>query len=290
MRTIDPALQAHFDEGATTLCHCWQLVRRDGVVLGFTDHDRSLSFDGGVFEPASGVNGAAISSSADLAVDNSEFEGALDSEKISASDLIAGRYDGARIDIWRVNWADVSQRLLLKKVVIGEVRRVGDKFTAELRGLAHVLDQTSGRVYQRQCDAIVGDHRCGVDLSSPAFKSIGTVTAVVDEQRFIVDGLDGFADGWFVHGVLQWQSGANAGQRAHIKTQNGGAIDLWLPAGSDINIGDQFDITAGCDKAANTCTEKFSNLINFRGFHLMPGNDFAVSYPLRGESNDGGQR
>ncbi|MGE0410262.1 MAG: phage BR0599 family protein [Amphiplicatus sp.] len=39
-----------------------------------------------------------------------------------------------------------------------------------------------------------------------------------------------------------------------------------------------------------TCAAKFSNEVNFRGFHLMPGNDFAVSYPLHREKNDGGRR
>jgi len=177
-----------------------------------------------------------------------------------------------------------------RKGVIGEVRRTGESFSAEIRGLSHVLDQTSGRVYQRQCDALVGDARCGVDLDDPVYKAIGTVSSLVDEQRFIATGLDGFEDGWFAHGAITWMSGANAGVTAHVKMQAGAAVDLWLPAGSAIALGDTFDITTGCDKRAETCTEKFSNLVNFRGFHLMPGNDFAVSYPLKGETNDGGRR
>lgn len=293
MRTIDPALQSELDTGATTLCYCWRVTRRDGLVIGFTDHDRSLSFDGTMFAPDSGVNATAFSASADLSVDNSEIEGALSSDALSAEDLSAGRFDGAVVEIFRVNWRIVEQRVLIKKAVIGEVARAGEKFTAEIRGLSHILDQTSGRVYQRQCDALVGDARCGVDLTDPQFSGTGSVSAVIDEQRFLADGLQSFDESWFEHGVVTWTNGANNGisafVKAHGRTGPTASINLWLPLGAQIEIGDQFMITAGCDKRHQTCLEKFTNLTNFRGFHLMPGNDFAVSYPLRSDDNDGGQ-
>jgi len=91
--------------------------------------------------------------------------------------------------------------------------------------------------------------------------------------------------------LLTWVTGANQGLFAHIKSQTStGAIALWLPAGAAIAIGDAFDATAGCDKRLSTCRDKFSNAVNFRGAPFMPGNDFAVSYPLRSEKNDGGKR
>ena len=77
MRALDPDFEAHLKSGATTLCHCWAVTRRDGVVLGFTDHDRTIFFDGVSFEPETGADGAAMAASADLAVDNTEIEGAL---------------------------------------------------------------------------------------------------------------------------------------------------------------------------------------------------------------------
>ena len=290
MRPVDPDLQSHLDSGATTLATCWRIALRDGFVLGFTDHDRALSFGGTDFLPETGATGTALSSSADLSVDNADIEGALSADALSADDLAAGRYDGAEIEIFRVNWAAPDQRLLLKKGVIGEVSRIGDAFRAELRGLSHHLDQTRGRVYQRLCDVNLGGPACGVDLDDPQFRTAGTVTALADAQSFIGSGFAGFPDEWFAHGLLTWTSGANAGTAAHIKTQSaGGAIALWLPAGGPIAIGDGFAATAGCDKRFATCKGKFSNAVNFRGFHLMPGNDFAVSYPLRGEKNDGGK-
>lgn len=288
MRALDPDFKSHLEGAVTTLATCWRITRPDGASLGFTDHDRALTFDGTEFLPDTGAAGSALVSSADLAVDNAEIEGALSANALSAEDLSSGRYDGACVEVFRVNWAAPDQRVLLKKAVIGEVTRAGKAFTAELRGLTHHLDQPVGRVYQRLCDVNVGSAPCGVDLGDPAFKTTGLVTGLRDVQSFTASGFSVFDDGWFAHGLLKWTSGANAGLSGHIKTQNvSGAIALWLPAGAAIAIGDAFTATAGCDKRFDTCRAKFSNGVSFRGFPLMPGNDFAVSYPLRSEKNDG---
>ena len=289
MRTLDPTFEAHLKSGATTLATCWRIERRDGIVLGFTDHDRTLLFDGVTYVPETGADAAAIVSTADLAIDNSDIEGALNADQLSAEDLAAGIYDGARVDVLRVNWTDAMQRVLLKTAVIGEVARNGDSFRAELRGLSHHLDQTVGRVYQRLCDINLGSPACGVNLDDPAFRTQGAVTVLRGEQSFQADGFEGFESGWFALGLVEWTSGANVGRSIHIKSQStSGAIELWLPPGKAIQVGDSFIARAGCDKRFETCREKFSNAVNFRGFHLMPGNDFVISYPLSGEDNDGG--
>ena len=62
MKTLDPALQAHLDEGTTTLAWCWRIARADGASFGFTDHDRTLSFDGTDFEPESGLTASEVRS------------------------------------------------------------------------------------------------------------------------------------------------------------------------------------------------------------------------------------
>ena len=294
MKNLPQSLEEHLASGATTLCNCWRLARVDGATLGFMDHDRPLAFGGTTFEPETGGDGSSLVSAADLAPDNAEVEGAFSSEKLSAEDLAAGKYDGATLEVWRVNWAAPEQRVLLKRGVLGETTREAGRFRVEMRGRAHELSRAVGRVYQRHCDAIVGDARCGVDLGAPALRGAGTVSEEINEQAFIASGLGAFADAWFDHGVLTWTSGANAGVRAHVKSHQPGAggarLSLWLPAGAPIVAGDAFIITAGCDRLHTTCKAKFNNLVNFRGFHLMPGNDFAISYPVRADDNDGGRR
>lgn len=286
MRSLSDALQAHLDTGATTLCWCWRVTRRDGVTLGFTDHDRDLVFDGATFEAAAGFTASEIQESLGLNVDNLDVESAFRSDHLSEADLAAGLYDDAAVEIFRVNWSDVSQRLLVRKGSLGEVRRREGAFTAEIRGLAHYLNQETGRRFQFGCDADLGDTRCGVDLASPAYNGAGTVTAGASAHAFTTSGLEDFANGWFAGGLLTWTAGANTGTRVEVKRHVAGAaasFELWRNMPSAIAPGDTFTVTAGCNKLFTTCRAKFANSVNFRGFPHIPGNDAVIRYPKSGD-------
>lgn len=295
MRILPAGLRAHLDTGATTLCHCWKLKPQAGAALGFTDHDRDLVFDGVSFEAQAGFTASDIDSSLGLAVDNLEASGALRSERLSEAKLKAGDFDNAEIEIWRVNWQAVSQRLLLRKGHLGEVSHGDLGFTAEVRGLSHLLNQPRGRLFQYGCDAVLGDARCGVDLEAAAFRGTGYVVEAEEDRRLIVQGLDGFANEWFARGTLEWTSGGNAGRLAevkfHRKRASQTAIELWQAAGAPVAALDAFIARAGCDKQFATCKTKFANGINFRGFPHMPGDDFVLTYATRDDpANDGGSR
>lgn len=295
MKSLSPALQAHLAGPVTTLCWCWKVIRADGVTLGFTDHDIALDVDGVTCEAATGFTATEIASSLGLSVDNLDVDGALSSAAITETDIRAGRYDGAKVEVWRVNWADADQRVLMRSGAIGEVTRGELAFTAELRGLSHALDQATGRTYQRGCDADLGDSRCTVGLDAAAFRGTGTVSAVTGNRVVTTAAFSerAFEDGWFRHGRLTWTGGANEGTsvevRDHRMEDAGVVLDLWHRAALPIEIGDPFVVTAGCDKTFGTCKAKFANGPNFRGFPHMPGNDKAFSYVV-GDSgdNDGG--
>jgi uncharacterized phage protein (TIGR02218 family) len=177
MRVLPAELQDHLDSGATTLCWCWRITRNDGVAFGFTDHDRDLAFDGTTFEASTGFTGTEISGAVGLNVDTLDVEGALKSERLSEADLVAGLYDNALIEIYRVNWQDTAQRVLMRYGNLGEVSRSRHHFSAEIRGLAHELQQPKGRIIQYGCDADLGDARCTVDLDQPAYRSDNGVVA-----------------------------------------------------------------------------------------------------------------
>jgi uncharacterized phage protein (TIGR02218 family) len=166
-------------------------------------------------------------------------------------------------------------------------------FEAEVRGLAHRLDQPRGRLFQFGCDAELGDGRCGVDLDDPAFRGEGMAQAAEGDRRLRVSGLDAFADGWFARGRLAWTSGANAGRRAEVKAHRVSAsevwVELWEKAPSPVEAGDEFVVTAGCDKQLATCRDRFSNVASFRGFPHMPGNDFIVAYPNTDDATHDGE-
>lgn len=293
MRAIHPDLEAHLQSGATTLCHCWRLLRRDGIVQGFTDHDEDLNFDGTLYRAGTGFEGTEIESRLGLAATGSEVLGALSGDSISEAELAAGRYDAARVELFLVDWSNVENRLLQRVGHIGEVRREGGAFAAEIRGLAHQLDQERGRIFSASCDADLGDARCTVDLEDPAFRGSGVVGAVEGASLFVATGLDEFEDDWFTRGKLIWASGANEGIAVEIKAhraENGEVrLSLWQSPAEAIADGDTFVVTAGCDKRFETCRAKFANAINFHGFPHLPGNDFVVSYAVPGEpGHDGG--
>ena len=169
MHTIPSALQARLDSGVTTLCRCWVIKRADGVTQGFTDHDEDIALDAVTCRAGGGLTGSEVTQKLGLAVDSSELSGALAGNSFNEDDLAAGRYDGATIEIWLVDWSEPALRVLLAKGTLGEVKREGQAFTAEVRGLSERLAQESGRLYTATCSADLGDGRCSIDLTNPAF-------------------------------------------------------------------------------------------------------------------------
>ena len=297
MRTIPPALQAKLDSGVTTLCRCWIVTRRDGVVQGFTDHDEDVVLHGLVPDPiachaGTGLTGSEASEQLGLAVQGMELSGALSDDALTEADLAAGRYDAAAIAVHLVDWSEPALRVLLNKGVLGEVRREGAAFTAELRSLAHRLAEDSGRLYTATCAADLGDTRCTVNLADAAFHGSGTVVALAGASMLRVSGLDDFDDGWFTAGKLTFTSGANAGLamevKMHRRDADGVSIELWQMMPEPIEPGDAFAVTAGCDKRFATCRDRFDNTVNFRGFPHIPGNDFIVSVPVPGRGRHDG--
>ena len=291
MRSLPLGLQASLSAGVTTLAHCWRLVRQDGVALGFTDHDRDLAFDGISFEALAGMTASAINASNTLNIDTTDISGALQSDYLNDDDLSAGLYDNAALTLFLVDWSNPDDRDIIFAGSIGEVSRGKTQFVAEMRGLSHALNQPTGRLYARSCDADLGDARCGVDLTSPTFRGVGLVTAVDSDSAFAAGGLDGFANGWFEKGRVMWISGLNRGGVMEVKFHlNDGSLTslaLWETMPRDIAVGDAFEIVAGCDKSTDACSAKFGNLTNFRGFPFLTGNDILSAYPTASEARNG---
>ncbi|BAQ47961.1 MULTISPECIES: DUF2163 domain-containing protein [Methylobacterium] len=293
MKILSPSLAAHLASGVTTLCQCWIVTRSDGLRLGFTDHDEDLVVDGVTCSAESGATGTAVEQGTGLSADNLEIVGALTSGRLAESELARGLFDGAAVAVWRVDWASPDDRVLILSGTVGEVSRGPTAFTAEVRGLADRLNQPRGRVYQRSCDALLGDARCGIDAGAAAIRGAGTVATVRSARSVTASGLAGYISRWFEAGRLVWTSGANAGAAVEVRAHglSGGlaSLDLWEPMPAPISPGDTFQVTAGCDKSLASCRDKFANVLNFRGFPDLPGNDYAVAYAVQGADNDGGR-
>lgn len=271
---------------ATTICRCWKLVRRDGREFAFTDHDSVLAFAGSRFAPTEAPTARAIEQTTGLAVDNTEAFGALSDAGLTEKDILAGRFDGASVEIWLVNWREPEHRALQFRGEIGEIERSGGAFKAELRGQTESLNQPQGRLYQRPCRAVLGDRECGVDLSDPAFSTEQTLT---EAPAGTVLSLPRLArpSGWFDRGTIQILNGRAAGDRRVIKadrvTPSGRKIYLWDAFPPEVSEGSRVRVVAGCDKSVGTCRAKFDNVVNYRGFPFLPSEDWLYSYPKSGE-------
>lgn len=292
MAGMNAGLQAHLETGLTTIAHAWAIRRKDGVVLGFTDHDKDLSFDGVTFRADTGLSALSLSQSTGLSVDNTEALGALNDLSIREDEIEQGRFDSAEVLAWLVNWTDASQRWLQFRGNIGELRRTDGGFQAELRGLTEALNRPLGRVFQKPCTAVLGDAECGFDLTTPGY-SVDLAVESIERSRVLSwEGFDGFDPDWFSRGRLEVLEGVAKGLWGMVKHDRlDGArrvIELWEPIRAPLAPGDTVRLTAGCDKRSATCRLKFQNLANFRGFPDLPGDDWLMAVPKSTGANTGG--
>jgi hypothetical protein len=166
MRNIPEELANRIESGAATLCHAWVLTRSDGVETGFTDHDRDLNVGAVACRAASGWTAGAADSAVGFSAGSAAVAGALDDAAITDADVEAGLYDGAEVALWRVDWSRPDLRVRMWTATMARIRREGAGFVAELEGPLAKLERVVGRTYGRQCDALLGDGRCRVDLAA----------------------------------------------------------------------------------------------------------------------------
>lgn len=216
MRQIPNELTARLASGAAKLCHVWLATRMDGVRLGFTDHDQPLTTGGVVCSADSGWVAGAAEAMLGLQPGSAAVAGAISEGVVTEADLETGAWDGASLELRRVDWERPELFVSLWKGRIARVMRTGGRFEAEVEGPLALLDRVAGRTYGRTCDAVLGDARCQVDLAA-------------------------FTD-------------------------------------------------AVCDKREATCRTVFQNLVNFRGFPDIPGEEFLLLTPSPGGRNDGASR
>lgn len=253
------------------------------TAMGFTDHDRDIILDGTTFVAGTGLDASQAHVSLELAVGGADVQGAFDAASLTEADLASGLYDDASVEIWIVDWNDPANRVLMDVATIGEVRRSEFSFVAELRSLAHRFDEAIGRSFQRACSADLGDARCRVDLTDPAFATTGTVVRGQGQSTVLVTLDAGFASGFFTGGTLtvtiRARARANGSRSARTRRRLPG---MWSPAIQQLGMlvaGDLVGHDGRLRQIPETCRGKFDNIVNFRGFPHMPGNDVMLSYP-----------
>jgi len=275
MIAVDPDVAAALGRqgGGTSLA--LRVTRQDGVEIGLTDHDTDLMFSGTLFlaQPGLSLRGG-VEQTADLAPDNAEIITAIDPVAITLQDLQAERYADARAELWRLSSDGEPQGFLVSAGTLGEIDRDGDRLVIEFRGLAHQLSKVTGRLYQKSCDAMLGDHRCGVDLSNWL-----RVMAVTEHAglNLVLSGPSLTEPEVYISGGAKVLTGALSGVNHPIRTLRVASgqvfLTLWRELPAPLAAGDQVELSPGCDKRFETCQQRFSNATRFRGFPFIPGTD-----------------
>lgn len=263
-----------FGGDVTTIAFLWRLERRDGVVLGFTSHDRDLMRNGLRYRATPGMVPSAIERNDQLDVANVSLAGALTSDAITADDLASGRWDGAALWLWMADWLDATQPpLLLVRGELGTIDMTDRGFSAELRGATALFEAPVVAQTSPDCRAQFGDKLCRIPLAGRTH--IARAVTLVGPLLSLDQA---FADALFNLGQLRWLDGPNAGLRAAIATSTGATVLLQEQPAAPVAPGTRVMLLEGCDKRFTTCCARFNNAINFRGEPHIPGTDLLLRY------------
>jgi uncharacterized phage protein (TIGR02218 family) len=275
VKTMSVALKAHFALGSITTATCWKATLRDGTVIASTALDRDITFESVTYESAASYMPTAIESGADMSPDNLELEGFMVSPQITEEDLKTGRWDFARVEIFLVNYADLTQgRVLLRKGTLGEIRGSAYRFTVELRGLTQFLTRRIVRKTTKTCPWEFGDAAtCRKDLTGLIVT--GSVVSDISNNRQFTDTARTEAANWFTGAKLTWLTGDNADLSMEVKqSTSGGVITLHEQMPYEIQVGDTYSMPPGCLKELERdCRDKHGNVVNFGGDWYVPQTD-----------------
>ncbi|KTT67937.1 phage protein [Sphingomonas sanguinis] len=255
---------------------CWRIERRDGVTIGLTGHDHDLWLDGLRYRAAPGLTPSAILRGDGLDPDLMEASGALTSAAIGERDLLSGRWDGATVAAIAVDWSGENAPVPLGQGAIGAVQLGEGGFTAELGGVAALLDRPVAEETSPDCRASLGDRRCRVAMAGR--RRFMRVVAWDGEAMLTLDTTEPVANA-YGQGRLIWFGGANAGLEAMVARPEGSR--LWLSAAPAFAVEGRplVELVEGCDKRLETCLSRFANTVNFRGEPFLPGIDLLTRYP-----------
>lgn len=280
-------LKLHMASGALTIATCVRIIRKDGVMFGFTTHDEPFDYDlasldtvGSLtYTPFSSIEPVNYRSSSGTDVDNSQFTGAKDDAYVNTTDLKAGRYDDTtEVTVFKVNYNSLADgHVITYRGYIGEITL--DDFTYKVETLALLgrAKKDIGSETQPTCGVKrFCDSQC--KLNEADFTNFG-VQSNSNEVGYALN-LEMVSDtnpsGYYTYGIIRCVSGDNVGFEREIKshTNSGSIAQIILKETFPLPIttSDTFDLIRGCDRSFGVCAGDFSNAVNFRGEPHLPGN------------------
>ncbi len=251
-------------DAITTLATCIKISSLDGSTIAMTDYDQLLFVDHTTYYPNKCFSYSKISYSSSFDVDKISLEGVLSSDSILESDILAGKYDAAQIEVFCIDYTrPKDEKIILKLGSINRIRLVDGKFIAEVSSIKS-KKQDLTETFSPLCRAQFCDDRCKLNASN--FTHNGVVSEVLSgRKRFIDHSLQKEKKNYYKYGVVKFVSGKNKSVSIPVNESSDSLLELLFVAPHEIESGDTYTILAGCDKLFSTCYTKFNNTINFRG-------------------------
>lgn len=287
------AFGTHLQGRTTSATQLWAILKKNGVWVRGTAHDRKLTIATGTWAGTYRPGALMISdvrSTSDGAVQNAEVQGfvQVSSPQITVADIEAGLYDQAYGALLELNWKAPDAGLkIIADGTLGEFTRdTNNALKSEVRGLKQALAQQILDSFSERCNVIrFGDARCGFNV--PAATRTATVATVTDRKHFtatLTGGPTELTPTYYDGGILKFTSGANDTYEREVKTAmivgTAVTIVLWEETPADIAVANTFTLPPACDRRYETCRDLHNRLPSFRGHGIFAtGRDALLAGP-----------
>ena len=267
-----------------TRCYCdlYTITLQGGSVVRWAAADNAITYNSNTYLFGPRIDDLGMNQKVGVSTDNLKFKiyygpGDTISGAPVASFLMGLGLDGAIIRVDRA-WADSWTSMYGNNIVgsfcrfmgrFSEAQDVGETEATILVNSPEELLDTNlpAELYSASCLNNFCDANC--TLSKATYTASGTVSTVVSASAFKISLTP--TAGIYNFGYLTFTSGVNSGIQRSIQSQDAlGNVSFIAPFPSTPSVSDAFTITQGCDLSLNTCVNKFSNSLHFRGQPFVP--------------------
>lgn len=250
------------------LVTCLKIITSEGEKYYFCDSDHDIEINNEKYLHGVYFIPGKITSSTNLEENNFKIIFIIDGYYFEKNKLISGYYSNSFVEISLVDSFDINlKKHILKTGYLGAISLKDNSFIAEISSLISLAKNNITKCYLSNCRAKLGDDKCKIKLEKYTAK--GKVENLADINSFY-DSKREEGDDYFKHGEISFLSGKLAGRNFWISNFYNEKIIIQSLEELEINIGDEYQIIAGCNKDFNTCITKFNNAINFRGEPFIP--------------------
>jgi uncharacterized phage protein (TIGR02218 family) len=292
MKPSSPALRTLLASRQFFVANLYTFTLIGGGVLRYCSGDADITANGHLY-PAGGQVGPFFDSASNRAkahwklgveVDTLTFDVLPGTSTVLGQPFLAacitGAFDGAELTLERAfmpTYGNTSAGTVI--LFVGRVAEVDigrSMATFSVNSHLELLNLNLPRnLYQAGCTNTLGDASCTVNLAGLGI----TGAAAAGSSSSVIRATIAQASGYFDQGKIQFTSGSNAGLWRSVKSWvsgSPGTLSLLAPFPTAPSFGDTFTVYPGCDKTQTTCSGKFGNLANFRGFPYVPIPETAV--------------